>query len=83
MNWQMTGLRVLGITGLLVGCVGGVGVYDMYDKSGAAEADVRRDRAACLQAAASDSEAFRFSGPTIDRDVFARCMEAKGYTLRK
>jgi hypothetical protein len=80
MNWQMTGFRVLGITGLLVGCAGSMGVYD---KSGAAEADVRRDRAACLQAAASDSEAFRFSGPTIDRDVFARCMQAKGYTLRK
>jgi len=42
-----------------------------------------RDRAACLQGAATDSEAFRFSGPTIDREVFARCMEAKGYTLRK
>jgi hypothetical protein len=80
MNWQMTGFRVLGITGLLVGCAGGMAVYE---KSGAAEADVRRDRAACLQGAATDSEAFRFSGPTIDREVFARCMEAKGYTLRK
>ena len=80
MSWRARGLHVLGISGLLVGCGGGLAVYD---KPGTAEADARRDRAACLQAAASDSEAFRFSGPTIDRDVFARCMEGKGYTLRK
>ncbi len=79
MNWLAIGLRMLGITGLLVGCASSLSVYE---KPGVAEADLRRDRAACLRTAASDSEAFRFSGPTIDREAFARCMEAKGYTLR-
>jgi hypothetical protein len=50
---------------------------------GAPEADVTRDRSACLGASASEGEPFRFSGPSIDREGFARCMEAKGYTLRK
>lgn len=81
MLWRATGMQVLVVTGLLVGCATtGLGVYD---KPGAPEADVKRDRSACLRASASESEPFRFSGPTIDREVFVRCMEAKGYTLRK
>lgn len=82
MRWPTTGMRVVGIIGLLVGCASGRGL-GVYDKPGAPEADVRRDRAACLRASASESDPFRFSGPTIDREAFARCMEGKGYTLRK
>jgi hypothetical protein len=81
MFWRTTGMQVLVVIGLLVGCgTTGLGVYD---KPGAPEADVKRDRSACLRASASDSDPFRFSGPTIDREAFARCMEAKGYTLGK
>ncbi len=77
----MIWLRLLVVIGLLVGCATtGLGVYD---KPGAPEADVKQDRSACLRASANEGEPFRFSGPTIDRDAFARCMEAKGYTLRK
>jgi hypothetical protein len=72
---------VLTLVGLLVGCAPpGLRVYE---KPGAAEADVKRDRSACLRASASESDPFRLSGPTIDRETFARCMEAKGYTIRK
>ena len=81
MIWRPTGMRALLVIGLLFGCATrGLGVYD---KPGAPEADLKRDRSACLRASASEGEPFRFSGPTIDRDAFARCMEAKGYTLRK
>lgn len=80
MIWRTRTVRVVGVIGLLAGCATGMGVYD---KPGAAEADVQRDRSACLQASASENEPFRFSGPSIDREAFARCMEAKGYTLRK
>jgi hypothetical protein len=77
MIWRTRTMSVVGFIGLLVGCATGMAVYD---KPGAAEADVQ---SACLQASASEGEPFRFSGPTIDREAFARCMEAKGYTLRK
>jgi hypothetical protein len=81
MNWQARGIRVIAVIGLLVGCASsGLGVFD---KPGAPEVDVKRDRSACLRASTSDSEPFRFSGPTVDRDAFASCMEGKGYTLRK
>lgn len=83
MRWPTTGMRVVGIIGLLVGCASGSSRLGVYDKAGAPEADVKRDRAACLRASASESDPFRFSGPTIDREGFARCMEGKGYTLRK
>ncbi len=82
MNWQTKGMGVVGLVSTLVGCAGGSGL-GVYDKPGVSEADARRDRSACLRSSASDSEAFRFSGPTIDRETFARCMEAKGYTLRR
>ena len=75
-------MRALLVMGLLVGCASTAGV-GVYEKPGAPDADVNRDRSACLRASASEGEPFRFSGPDIDRDAFARCMEAKGYTLRK
>ena len=71
MRWPATGMRVVGIIGLLVGCASGSRL-GVYDKPGAPEADVKRDRAACLRASASESDPFRFSGPTIDRETFAR-----------
>jgi len=77
----VTWLRVLVVIGPLVGCA--TTSLGVYEKPGAPEADVKLDRSACLQASASESDPFRFSGPTIDRDAFARCMEAKGYTLQK
>ena len=82
MNWPIRGLGVLVIVGTLVACASGR-TLGVYDKPGTSEADVRRDRSACLRTSASDSDPFRLSGPTIDRETFARCMEAKGYTLRK
>jgi hypothetical protein len=82
MIWRPTGVRaLLVVMGFLVGCATtGLGVYE---KPGAPDAEVRRDRSACLRASASEGEPFRFSGPDIDRDAFARCMEANGYTLRR
>ena len=82
MRWPIRAMGVLGIVGTLIGCASGSGL-GVYDKPGTSEADIRRDRSACLRTSASDSEPFRFSGPTIDREIFARCMEAQGYTLRK
>jgi hypothetical protein len=82
MNWQTRGMGVLAVVGTLVGCASGSRL-GVYDKPGVSEADVKRDRSACLRASASDSDPFRLSGPTIDREAFARCMEGKGYTLRK
>ena len=59
MIWRSIGMRALLVMGLLVGCATtGLGVYD---KPGAAEADVKRDRSACLRASASEGEPFRFS----------------------
>ena len=81
MSARSTKIGVLILLGLPVGCATrGLGVYQ---RPGAAEADAKPDRSACLRASASESEPLRFSGPTIDREAFAHCMEAKGYTLRK
>jgi len=41
MRWRTTGMRVVGIIGLLVGCTSGSGL-GVYDKPGAPEADVKR-----------------------------------------
>ena len=82
MSWQANAVGVVGLVGLVVGCASGSGL-GTYHKPGVSEADTSRDRSACLRSSASDSEPFRLSGPTIDREAFARCMESRGYTRSK
>ncbi len=53
-----------------------------YEKPGLAEADRKRDQAACVQSAmANDRPRGFLTVYRIDRDVYAHCMEERGYTL--
>jgi hypothetical protein len=55
----------------------------VYEKPGASEADRTRDQSACVRVALTSSQPAQIGIATVDRDVFAQCMEAKGYTLRQ
>jgi len=55
-----------------------------YDKPGVSETERKQDANACLRAAISSDENARIlSVYQIDREVYVRCMEARGYTARR
>jgi len=65
--------------GLLGGCAAKEWVYD---KPGVTPAKLDQDMAACRKEA-HDPQTIALPGsPRMDRTVFNRCMERKGYTVR-
>lgn len=66
--------------GLLAGCASRPAVYE---KPGVAEAEQKRNQAACGRVALSSGQPAQIGIATVDRDVFAQCMERKGYLLRE
>ena len=55
-----------------------------YAKAGATEADRKRDQTECARAALSDYTPARVLGAfKIDRDAFIKCLEDRGYTVRR
>lgn len=72
--------QLLVTLGLLTGCAS---QQTVYEKSGDSEADRKRDQSACVRVALSSGQPAQIGPATVDRDVFAQCMEAKGYTLRQ
>jgi hypothetical protein len=65
--------------GLLTGCASH---QALYEKPGVSEAD-QRDQSACVRVALTSGQPAQIGAATIDRDVFAQCMETKGYTRRQ
>jgi len=54
-----------------------------WDKSGATQAERERDENACLRAAIGTDGGGQLLTPFgIDREVYTRCMETRGYTVR-
>lgn len=66
--------------GLLMGCASRPA---LYEKPGVTEPEQKRDQSACVRVALSSGQPAQIGTATIDRDVFAQCMERKGYTLRQ
>jgi hypothetical protein len=65
----------------LVGCATG---RIVWEKPGSAQAERERDESACLRSAITlDSGGGQLLAPyCIDREVYTRCMESRGYTVR-
>ena len=55
-----------------------------YDKPGVTQAERKQDEGACLRAAISSDEHARFLAVyQIDREVYVRCLQARGYTAKR
>ncbi len=52
-----------------------------FDKAGVAQADLERDQDTCLRASIVTDSGTILAPYCLDRDVFVRCMEARGYTV--
>ncbi len=54
-----------------------------WDKAGVTQAERERDENACLRAAIGTDGGGQLLTPySIDREVYTRCMETRGYTVR-
>lgn len=53
-----------------------------WDKAGATAADRERDENVCMRAAIGLDSGSLLVPYCIDRDVYTRCMETRGYTVR-
>jgi hypothetical protein len=74
-------LGVLLSVNLAAGC--GTRQRLVYDKPGLAVAEGERDENECLRKALTQDVSGRIlTVVAIDRDVYARCMEARGYMVR-
>jgi hypothetical protein len=55
----------------------------VWVKTGASEAERKKDHTDCLKAAATSSrETASFGAFSFDRDAYDRCMRARGYTAQ-
>ncbi len=66
---------------LLTSLVGCASTRLTFDKAGVAQADLERDQNACLRASIVTDNGTILAPYCLDRDVFVRCMEARGYTV--
>jgi hypothetical protein len=75
-------LAVVGILALTAGCTTAAPVTS-YDKAGVTAEERKTDNRECVQASIGSRESTRatFFVP-IDRDAYASCMMARGYTRR-
>jgi hypothetical protein len=73
-------IALVGAVALLAGCTTG---RIAWDKPGVSQAERERDENACLRAAIGTRSGGELLAPyCIDRDVYTRCMETRGYTVR-
>ena len=74
-------LMLASATIFAVGCTTG---RIAWEKAGVNQADRERDENACLRSAiTADSGGGQLLAPyCIDREVYTRCMEGRGYTVR-
>jgi hypothetical protein len=76
-----TSLMLVAVAMFLAGCATG---RIAWEKTGVAQAERERDENACLRSAiTADSGGGQLLAPyCIDREVYTRCMESRGYTVR-
>jgi hypothetical protein len=73
-------IALLAAAALLVGCATG---RITWEKPGIGQAERERDENACLRAAIGTDGGEGLLAPyCIDREVYTRCMETRGYTVR-
>jgi hypothetical protein len=73
-------ISLLGAAVLLAGCAT---ERIAWDKPGVAQAERERDENACFRAAIGMAGRGQLLAPyCVDREVYTRCMEAHGYTVR-
>lgn len=73
-------VALLGAVTLLAGCATG---RIAWDKPGSSQAERDRDETACLRTAIGVHGRAELLAPyCIDRDVYIRCMETRGYAVR-
>lgn len=70
---------LLAATSLMAGC-GAKRIA--WEKAGITQAERERDENACLRAAMGGDGGQILVPYCIDRDVYTRCMEGRGYTVR-
>jgi hypothetical protein len=76
-------MRRLAILLCAAGLLGGCAEKEwVYEKQGATAAKVDRDMALCRKEAHDPQTVALPGSPRIDRMVFNRCMERRGYTVR-
>lgn len=73
-------ISLIAAAALLAGCATTSRIA--WDKAGATAADRERDENACLRAAVGLDRGSLLVPYCIDRDVYTRCMETRGYTVR-
>ncbi len=80
-RWTAIPVMLLAAAPFLAGCASG---RIAWEKSGVTQAERERDENACLRAAiTANSGGGQLLAPyCIDRDVYTRCMEGKGYTVQ-
>lgn len=75
--------RALSIALLAATLVAGCATERMaWEKTGVAPAERERDENACLRAALANERGQLLAPYCLDRDVYVRCMESRGYTVR-
>lgn len=73
-------IALLGVAALLGGCAT---ARIAWDKPGVTQAERERDENACFRAAIGTDGGGQLLAPyCIDREVYTRCMETRGYTVR-
>ena len=73
-------IALLGAGALLAGCAT---ERIAWDKTGVTQAERERDENACLRAAIGKDGGGQLLAPfCLDRDVYTRCMQERGYTVR-
>ena len=77
-------MRTLWIALLAAGALGGCTVHWFYDKPGVTPAELARDKGACQREAPSTSIFSEvLQEEPVDRERFNRCMERRGYGVRR
>ena len=72
-------VMALAATTMLAGCAAG---RITWEKPGVAQGERERDENACLRAAITAEGGGQLLSPfCIDREVYTRCMEGRGYTV--
>ena len=54
----------------------------VFERAGTPEAQLKKDQRACYRAAITGDDAIVSNLLKLDRDVYVRCMQTRGYTVR-
>ena len=54
----------------------------VFERAGTPEAQLKKDQRACFRAAITGDDAIVSNLLKLDRDVYMRCMQTRGYTVR-